>query len=134
MGYVQSDLKDAVGRKWAKRIGICATCVFLWLVVSAGLSIWPFSVARDLSQKVVNANSIIYNYEWFYDQWNQIQATRANLFVLEEGSVDYNGTVMVLNQMISEYNSNSSKITRKLWKPTDGDLPHSIPLFTGEKR
>lgn len=133
MGYVQDELQDAVGSKWAKRLGVAFSILVIWLVVATTLHIWPFSVGAKLAQKVVNADSIIYNYEWFYDQWYDIKATRANLFLLERGSTDYKGTVMVLNQMISEYNSNSSKITRNMWKPADEDLPHEIPLFTGEE-
>lgn len=133
MGYVQDELQDAVGSKWAKRLGAAVGILVIWLVVSTTLHIWPFSVGAKLAQKVVNAESIVYNYEWFYDQWNTIKATRANLFLLERGSPDYKGTVMVLNQMISEYNSNSAKVTRNMWKPPDKDLPHEIPLFTGEE-
>lgn len=133
MGYIQDEVGSAVGPKWAKRISILTGVIVLWLTVSSIFSIWPFSVAKGLAHKVVNANSIVYNYEWYYDQWNQIQATRANLFLLKEGTPDYTGTVMVLNQMIGEYNSKSSQITRNLWKAKDG-VPYSIPLFTGEEK
>lgn len=133
MGYVQDDVKAAVGRKWYKRLSVIATIFFIWLIVAGVLSLWPFSVAAGVAGKVVNANAIIYNYEWYYDQWNQIQATRANLFVLEPSSVEYTGTVMVLNQMIGEYNSKSSQITRNLWMPKQ-DVPYQIPLFTGDKK
>ena len=133
MGYMQDEIQDAVGSKWAKRLGAVFSVLVIWLVVSTTLHIWPFSVGAKLAQKVVNADAIVYNYEWFYDQYYQIKATRGNLFLLEKGSVEYTGTVMVLNQMISEYNSNSSKITRNMWKPRDESLPHEIPLFTGEE-
>lgn len=133
MGYIQDEVKAAFGAKLAKRIGVIAGGLALWLAFSFVFHTWPFSVAKNLAQKVVNADSIVYNYEWYYDQWNQIKATRASLFVLDKSSADYKGTVMVLNQMIGEYNSKAAQITRNLWMPKQ-DVPYQIPLFEGEDK
>lgn len=132
MGYIQNEVRAAVGARWAKRLSIATGVIVVWVVISSVFSIWPFSVAKGLAKKVVNENAIVYNYEWYYDQYNQIKATRANLFLLKEGSEDYIGTVMVLNQMIGDYNSKASQITRNMWMPKQ-DVPYQIPLFEGEK-
>ena len=131
MGYIQNELEDAVGTRWAKRLGVLAVVVIIYLTVSSVFS-WPFSVAKGLAKKVVNENAIVYNYEWYYDQYNQIQATKANLMMLPPGTEDYVGTAMVLNQMIGDYNSKASQITRNMWMPKQ-DVPYQIPLFEGEK-
>lgn len=35
-----------------------------YIALSALFSIWPFSVARDVTTSVVNSRSIIQNYHW----------------------------------------------------------------------
>ena len=124
MGYVREELEDAVGKKWAKRIVLAGTVIFVWLAVSFFTGIWPFSAAVGVAKKVAQPERIIQNYEWFHDQYHAIEAQRRNVAAMPEGSADRIGTQMVLNNMIAEYNARSRQITRNLWKATD--LPHQI--------
>lgn len=90
------------------------------------VSCYPAKVARDLVVDTVNSDDIIYNYQWFKDQYNSIQAQKMNLTAVEKGSQEYSGMKMILNRNIAEYNSRASQLTRNLWK--DGELPRTIRM------
>jgi len=75
--------------------------------------------------KVVNADAIISNYEWFYAMKGEIDATHAKYIIAKRaGAEEANGINMVLQSMIAEYNAKSRMITRNLWKAKD--LPYQI--------
>jgi len=124
MSYVRKELEDAVGAKWTKRLIVAGTVIAVYLVVSFFAGIWPFSSAVGVAKRVTSPQAIIQNYEWFYDQYHAIEAQRRNVAMMAEGSTDYVGTQMVLNNMVAEYNARSRQITRNLWK-ADG-LPYQI--------
>jgi hypothetical protein len=126
MGYVQDEFEEAVGKKWAKRFGIIGGIIVIYLIISSVFSIWPFSVAKGIATKVINAESIIYNYQWYYDQYNAILAQKANIDSMDKNAPELSGMKMVLNNAIAEYNSKSKQITRNLWKASD--LPYQIEL------
>jgi hypothetical protein len=126
MGYVQNEMEKAVGKKWAKRFGIVGGIIVIYLIVSSVFSIYPFSVAKGVATKVVNAERIIYNYQWYYDQYNAILAQKANIDSMDKNATELSGMKMVLNNAIAEYNSKSKQITRNLWKASD--LPYQIEL------
>jgi hypothetical protein len=132
MSEVREFLEDAVGKRWTRRFTIAFTVIFIYLAFSFFTSLWPFSVAKGVMKKVVNENTIITNYEWYYDQYNAIQAQKANVRVIEsmpksdKQQADLAGTTMVLNGMIADYNSRSKQITRNLWKPSD--IPYTINM------
>jgi len=134
MGYIQHVLNEVVGQKWSKRLTV--------IVIVIGLLIGVTAIR--IATKVTNPQSIISNYEWFYDQYNQIKATEAKAEIAKQTldstpksdetyafrASDYNGIRMVLQGMIGEYNSRSKQITRNLWKAKD--LPYQIEQ--GEKK
>jgi len=126
MSYFQDELDEAVGKKWRKAIVIIAVIITAYILCSLVFSFWPFSVAKGVTEKVVNANAIIQNYEWFYDQYNAIQAQKANIAILPDDAIEKQGMTMVLNNTIAEYNSKSRQITRNLWKAQD--LPYQISI------
>jgi hypothetical protein len=126
MPYVKRELENAVGKKWTRRFIGFGAIIFVYVVISFFIGIWPFSSAVGVVRKVTAPGAIIQNYEWFYDQFYAIQAQRRNIEVLPEGSTDRVGTQMVLNNMIAEYNAKSREITRNLWKADD--LPYQIPI------
>lgn len=83
--------------------------------------------SNDLKQeyKVQDVDNRLYNYQWFYDQYNACVATANNVKILE--GEERKGTLMVLNSMISEYNSKSSQtINAALWKADN--LPYQLSL------
>jgi hypothetical protein len=112
-----------------------AVVVFMVLIgymaLSSILSIWPFSVIRGVTKAVVNEQSIIQNYQWFYDQYNSIQAQKINYESVPKDAYERSGMLMVLNNSISEYNSRSKQITRNMWK--SNDLPYQIEFVGGTK-
>jgi hypothetical protein len=124
MGYMQDEFEEAVGKKWAKRFGVIGGVIVIYLIISSVFSIWPFSVAKGVATKVVNAESIIYNYQWYYDQYNAILAQKANIDSMDKNATELSGMKMVLNNAIAEYNSKSKQITRNLWKASG--LPYQI--------
>jgi hypothetical protein len=85
------------------------------------------SWSNDLKQEYViqDVDNRLYNYQWFYDQYNACVATANNVKILD--GEERKGTLMVLNNMISEYNSKSSQtINAALWKAKD--LPYQLSL------
>jgi hypothetical protein len=83
--------------------------------------------SNDIKQefKVQDVDNRLYNYQWFYDQYQQCKATAANAKLLEGD--EQKGTLMVLNSMIAEYNSKSSQIVNAALFKAD-DLPYRLEL------
>ena len=83
--------------------------------------------SNDLRQeyKVQDVDNRLYNYQWFYDQYNACVATANNVKILE--GEERKGTLMVLNSMISEYNSKSSQIVNAALFKAD-DLPYRLDI------
>lgn len=81
---------------------------------------------NDIRQEYIiqDADKRIANYEWFYDQYEQIESTRRNA-ELAKGTPEERGILMVLSSMIGEYNSRARmEHTRAQWMPAD--LPYQI--------
>lgn len=126
MSLFQEELDESFGRGWRKVIMAILALVAAYTIFALVFSFWPFSVAAGVAKKVVNPNAIVQNYEWFYDQYNAIQAQEANIAALPDDAPEKPGMKMVLNNAIGEYNSRSRQITRNLWKA--GDLPYQIAI------
>jgi len=126
MGSFQSELDELVGKRW--RIALTVFAVLLSAYMGCGLffGLWPFSSVAGVVSKVTSAESIIGNYQWFYDQYNAIQAQEANLYSTPTDAPERRGMLMVLNNAKAEYNSRSRQVTRNLWKASD--LPYQIEL------
>lgn len=87
------------------------------------IAVWGNDIAQEY--RVQDVDNRLYNYQWFYDQYNACVATANNVKILD--GEERKGTLMVLNNMISEYNSKSSQtIDAALWKAKD--LPHQLSL------
>lgn len=87
------------------------------------IAVWE----NDLAQEYViqDVDNRLYNYQWFYDQYNACVATANNVKILEED--ERKQTLMVLNSMIAEYNSKASQtINAALFKGRD--LPQRLEL------
>lgn len=52
MGYVQDELNEAVGPRIAKGIAIGGSIIVVYILVALFWSIWPFSSAAKVVQKV----------------------------------------------------------------------------------
>lgn len=133
------------------RTGCAIVLVFLLLIFGFifRLAIYPLFVADkavdtmyDVTSKTLNANNVIYNYEWFKDQYQAIESQRANLIITQDEydlfinglSADSNewskfqqqeeaslrnslsASKKVLNQLIADYNAKSGMVNRSIFK------------------
>lgn len=126
MSQFENDFSGFFGRLAFKGFVAMVVLVFAYIMFALVFSFWPFSVAKGVVNKVVNAESIVNNYQWYYDQYNTIRAQQINYESMAPDAYERNGMRMVLNNSISEYNSRSKQITRNLWKPSD--IPYQIEL------
>ena len=110
-----------------KRIWILLAVVLI-LFSSCFVAKTGIDAAKGVVTKTINADNIINNYQWFYDQYYAIQAQIANIEA-SNTPVERQGMIMVVNKAIGEYNSKSMQINRNSWKAKD--LPHTITLYTG---
>src|SRR4030042_1849176 len=124
MSEFREEIERMMGKRITKIVMVIIGIILMWVLVSALFSFWPFSSAARVIQKVTSAESIINNYEWFYDQHNVINATKSKLRIAEKNKMEEApGIAMVLEGMIAEYNSKSKQITRNLWKAEDLQAP-----------
>lgn len=84
--------------------------------------------AVDVVRKTTDADHVISNYEWFYDQYDALKAQEANIRATSKDDSIRAGMIMVYNNNVAEYNARSRQITRNLWKAKD-DLPYQIDYF-----
>lgn len=84
---------------------------------------WGNDIRQEF--KVQDVDNRLYNYQWFYDQYQQCKATAQNVKLLEGD--ERKGTLMVLNSMIAEYNSKSSQIIDAALFKAD-DLPYRLDI------
>jgi hypothetical protein len=84
----------------------------------------------DANYMVQDAHNRILSYDWYYDQFAQIQAQIANIEAIDKSDGTRDGMIRVVNSMIGEYNSKSRQYNHNLWKAQD--LPQSIEMYKGE--
>lgn len=82
---------------------------------------WENDIRQEF--KIQDVDNRLYNYQWFYDQYQQCKATAQNAKLLDGD--EQKGTLMVLNSMIAEYNSKSSQIVNAALFKAD-DLPYRL--------
>lgn len=116
---------------------VIAIIVAIVVVVGMVLLHWTIgpAIARidarvqgDIEQEYIiqDARTRVSTYEWFYDQYEQIQATELKAQIAR-GAEEEAGIQMVLASMIAEYNAMARKEhTRAQWMPTD--LPYQIEM------
>lgn len=103
----------------------------------------------QIMDKTLEANNVIYNYEWFKRQKEQIDATYKKLAIAQRAATDFEqlagdrkdwtfedktedarlravaqGIESQLKDMIAEYNARSSMATRDIFK--DGLIPNTL--------
>ena len=87
---------------------------------------WNARRVNDIRQEYIvqDANVRVNTYEWFYDMYEQIEATKRKADIAK-GTPEEKGIRMVLASMIAEYNAKSRMTaTKAQWKAAD--LPYSI--------
>lgn len=100
--------------------------VILMVSISPAYHRWNARRVNDIKQEYViqDARTRVQTYEWFYDMYEQIQATRRKAEIAK-GTPEERGIRMVLEGMISEYNAKARmRYTKAQWMLRD--LPYSI--------
>jgi hypothetical protein len=122
--------------------------VFKWILIgilglavlgAVGWGIKLLAVPGEVVSKVVTADKIIDNYEWYEAQYAEINATvaKVNAFykmhkteMSEMDKVNVSGMTQYLESIVGTYNGKAKMITRNLWKAKDA--PHSMKVIYGE--
>lgn len=108
---------------------LCAVAVVAllgYLAYSIGFAKWRSRRINDIRQEYIiqDADKRVAGYEWFYAQYNEIEATRIKAD-LAKGTIEETGIRQVLASMIAEYNAKAgSVLTVGQWKASD--LPNHI--------
>lgn len=123
--------------------------IIIALVMVVGLISWGMGVGKDIVDRTINADAIITNYEWYEQQYKDIQAIEGQIkdaqasvdrFKADNGSAENwkfdqreeyarlnsiaTGIQQARRKMIEDYNAKAWMITRTMWK--SGNLPHHI--------
>ena len=114
-----------------KRIALVAVVVAalagaVWLAYSVGFAKWYSRRINDIRQEYViqDAGRRVAGYEWFYAQYNEIEATRLKAEIAK-GTQEETGIRQVLASMIAEYNAKADSVmTVGQWRAKD--LPGHI--------
>ena len=127
-------------------IGISVVCTVV------GVVSYPFIQARRVYEKTLDADNVIYNYEWFKQRYEDIDAIDSKIVqakaAVEQFKVDagerkdwdrmdkeefsrLSSVELGLNQqradIAAEYNARSRMANRKIFKMGDTELPQHIP-------
>lgn len=84
----------------------------------------------DETYMVQDARNRILSYDWYYDQYAQINAQIANVESTSKEDEDRVSMIRVVNSMIGEYNARSRQYNHNLWKASD--LPYEIEFYKGD--
>lgn len=106
-------------------LAICFCMLFAGCTkgMARAVATWENDINQEFA--VQDYKSRLYNYQWFFEQYNACVATANNAKLLEGD--DRTGTLMVLNSMISDYNAKASQtMTAALWKAPN--LPYQLTL------
>ena len=92
---------------------------------------WYADYKGDVGQEymVQDSRNRILSYDWYFDQFAQIQAQIANIESLGPEALERSGMIRVVNAMIGEYNAKSKQYNHNLWKAKD--LPYEIDFYKG---
>jgi hypothetical protein len=134
-------------------------CVVLLIVVLGviGFVMDPFRQAARIVDKTIDADNVIYNYEWFKQRYEDVHAIDAKILDAEasvaafaeaagartdwhredrEEHARLSAVALGLKQqradLAAEYNARSRMANRAIFKAGDVELPESIPVRQGE--
>lgn len=134
--------------------------IVLGMLMCGGVVLWianPFMQAADVVNKTVDADNMIYNYEWFKQRHESIDAIdfkiRAQQLSVEDFeksagdrkdwhredreeharlSTILTGLRQQRADLAAEYNARSRMANRSIFKSGDVELPESIPVDGGK--
>ena len=114
------------------KVNFIAVLILLAVLAVAILLLTPWfhscnaKRVNDIRESYIREDAVtrVNSYEWFYDMYHQIEATRKKAKIAK-GTPEEKGIRMVLSGMIQEYNAKSRMSrTRAQWKASD--LPYQI--------
>ena len=130
---------------------VISICVILVIFTLAVFLLNPFGQAKRLFDETIDADNVIYNYEWFKQQHEDVQAIDAKILDADSNLASFkkelgdradwhredreevsrlNAVCLGLkNQradMVSEYNARSRMANRSIFKANDVNLPKEI--------
>lgn len=114
-------------KKFFIALSVAAIAAVIVLSLTPAFHKWNAKRVNDIKQEyaVQDADVRVSTYEWFYDQYGQIQATADKARLLNGD--DRTGTEMVLYGMVQEYNSKARmQETKAMWMPRD--IPYQLNL------
>lgn len=104
----------------------------------------PFRTVSEITEQTFNGNNVIYNYEYFFNQYGVITATKAKVEIAKEEetkfkevhpdpskwdyttqkeyealSENYRGVKNILQDQVAEYNANASKANKNIFKSAE---------------
>jgi len=149
---IEEGLRDARWVGWKLLIwGLVAVLILGTLSFVCGIVSLPFRSARGIADRTLDADNVIYNYEWFKTQHESVGALRRQLrnatntfngFIAEAGRRDSWGfeekqesarlraVVLGLNNRLEDavalYNARSRMVNRAIFKTGDEELPERI--------
>ena len=118
--------------------GVIALLVIMGLTIVGGAGFWVINLAAQpgrIVSKTLDADNVIYNYEWFRQQYQDVQAMDAKIAVQQSAAevatgdekARINSIVAGLQtkraQMVADYNARGSMANRSIF--TAG-LPQQI--------
>ena len=126
-------------------------CMILVIIGLADFFLNPFNQAKRVFDKTIDADNVIYNYEWFKQQHEDVQAIDVKILDADSNLTSFkeelgdrtdwhredreevsrlNAVCLGLkNQradMVSEYNARSRMANRSIFKANDVNLPKEI--------
>ena len=133
--------------------------VFLWFLgIAIGILSLPFhtasnlvQTAHDITDQTINADNAVYNYEWFKQQYEDIQAFQNKVVIAQDAVKEFEasgeprsswtfedknedsrlraieqGLKSQLEDMIATYNARSKMANRVIFK--DGLIPDTLEI------
>lgn len=151
MSWEDTEKKVASG-PWGLFKVICMFAVGIFALVMLlgflGFVSNPFTQAARIVEKTIDADNVIYNYEWFHARYEEVKAAESKIKVSDadvttfkeeagarkdwtfEDKTEYSRLRSILTglkqhraDLVTEYNARSKMINRKIFK---GDLPKTI--------
>ena len=73
------------------KIGLL-TIGFIILISLIGILTLPFRSGTTILENTFDGNNVVYNYEWFHNQYNKVQATQQKVNLAQEAIENFNST------------------------------------------
>jgi len=141
VGFIQEETGLSIPG-WIK-IGLGT--LFVVMVLFLAYLLWGFITlparsATGVAERVAAPDAVLANYEWFFDTYNSVKGGMQRVQTAQQqlnspglsqdmrdmATVQLTGAKNYVIDLVNQYNSSSSKLSRNLFK--DRSLPHRLNL------